>query len=257
MWNNEETNLKYMLWRRTFEGWEIRTRFVEEYELVLILKGKGYIKIEGTSYQVRYGDLICFRPGILHRLWVEEEPYMEFFGMHFEIPHSKEPLSFPNLFHLEAPMRLVPLFQKLYEVYCERGYLYEWRQKIMLQQILCEIFTMLHEQEEPMGVVRVRKALEYIHENPCRKITLEDLVKKAGIQKTVFLSCFRVVTGTTPIQYIIVQRLQNARDLLVYSDLSVRQIAEECGFSDPFYFSRCYKKHFGLSPIQYRELHRN
>ena len=244
--------LKYFVRFQTFEGWEILPRILPEYELVLLLKGQGHIMIDGTHYRVGAGDLICFKPWVQHSLWVEKEPCMLFYGLHFETDPA-QPAPFPDVFHLDAPIRLEVLFQKLHEVYYAKSYLYEWKQSLLLQQILCEILTVLHEQKEPMGVARVRRALEYIHEDPCKAISLEELLKRAGIRKTEFIRSFRAVTGTTPIRYILDQRLEIARDLLGTSDLSVSLIAEKCGFSDPFYFSRCFNKRFGTSPRRYRE----
>ena len=104
-----------------------------------------------------------------------------------------------------------------------------------------------------MGSVRVQKALAFIHENPYRHITLSDLLAQAGVGKTVFMRDFRHVTGTTPTQYILNLRLENARELLENTELSIGQIAVECGFSDPLYFSRCFQKRFAQSPRQYRK----
>ncbi len=247
--------LNHFVRRQTLAGWEIPLRRLPDYELVLVLKGRGYIAIRGETHVVEAGDLICFRPGVEHRLWVEGEPYMLFYGLHFEPVDPAQPVPIPELFHLDAPLRLETIFERLREVYFGKPYLYAWRQELLLQQLLCEILTILHEKEESMSTVRARRALEYIHENPCRPITLEDLLQQAGIRKTEFIRAFRTVTGTTPIRYILDQRLEAARTLLVESELPVAAIARECGFADPFYFSRCFSARFTVSPRRYREEH--
>lgn len=103
---------------------------------------------------------------------------MVFYGLHFSLPPEADPLPFPNVIEPEAPQRLEPLFKNLYEAYRQKGYLYEWRQTIFLQQILCEVFTILHTKQEPISTARIRKALAYIHENPCSPLALEDLLKR-------------------------------------------------------------------------------
>jgi len=251
MWEHFEAKLDYMIRRATFAGWEIAPRYIHNYELVFVINGYGNIKIEGKDYPVSTGDLICFRPGVKHSLNLTKEPYMEFYGMHFDISHEIRP--FPNVTKLESSLRLETMFKSLLDVHRQKGYLYEWKRNLWLQQILCEVFTILQEKDQPISVMRIRKILDYIHEDPCRRITLDDLLKQAGIQKTLFLQSFRNVTGTTPNQYITAQRLEYARDLLADTNLSIIQIAENCGFNDAFYFSRCFKKHFGVSPRQYRE----
>lgn len=256
MRNYNELQPDYMVLRATFDGWKIPPRYITNYELVLVIKGDGEIRIAGKDIHIQSGSLICFRPGVEHSLWVDREPYMIFYGLHFSLPPEAEPLPVPDVTELEAPQRLEILFKTLYEAYTQKGYLYEWRQNIFLQQILCEVFTILHIKQEPISILRIQKVLSYIHENPCRPLTLEDLLKQAHIQKTLFLQSFRKVTGTTPRQYIIGLRLEIARDLLLETELPIAAVAEKCGFPDSFYFSRCFKKHFSLSPKQYRDAKR-
>lgn len=252
MENRILAKLNFFVKRQTFAGWEILPRQLSDYELVLVLKGQGHINIEGTHFWVSGGDIICFKPGIKHNLWVEQEPCMLFYGMHFMPLDPAQPVPLPDVLHLEAPLRLEVLFQKLHEIYYAKPYLYEWKQELLLQQILCEMLTIRYEQKAPIAVERVRRVLDYIHENPCREIRQEELLKRAGVRKTEFIKAFRIVTGTTPVRYILAQRLEIARDVLISSDLSVTMVAEKCGFADPFYFSRCFSAHFGMSPRQYR-----
>ena len=252
MQDYSNASVAYMVRRKTFAGWELPTRRIQNYELVLLLRGTGFVRILDKTYTVGAGDLIFFRPDIPNSLWVTQEPYMEFFALHFDLPQDAPQPPIPDYLHLDAPHRLEIIFRQLYGIYLEKGYLYQWHQNLLIQQILCEIFTILHEKETASYSVRMRRTLEHIHENLSREITLEQLLGQAGLQKSSFLQYFRQVTGTTPTQYIIRQRLENARELLDNSALSVAQIAEQCGFSDPFYFSRCFRKHFACSPREYR-----
>ena len=247
--------LNFFVHRQTFDGWKILPRSLPDYELVLLLKGQGHITVCGEHFPVNAGDLICFKPGIEHSLWVEQEPYMLFYGLHFMPSDPAQPVPFPDLLHLDAPARLEKIFHTLHETYYSKPYLFEWKQALLLQQILCEILSILHEKEEPAGSRRIRQVLEYIHEDPCRPITLEGLLRQVGIQKTEFIRIFRTVTGTTPIRYIIDRRLENACELLETTELPVALIAERCGFSDAFYFSRCFSAHYAVSPREYRKQH--
>lgn len=256
MWEHLEVEFDSFVKRATFCGWNIPRRYIRNHELVLITKGKGSICIENSLFEVMAGDLIYFYPGQAHSLTVTQEPCMEFYGVHFELPANMDKLPLPDICHPESILRLEALFKNLHDIHRQKQYLYKWRQNLILQHILCEIFLALHTPDEPMSIIRVRKALAYIHEDPCRTIRIETLLALAGVQKTVFMEAFRSVTGTTPCQYILNQRLEYARDLLLESTLSVAAIAEQCGFSDSFYFSRCFKKRYFLSPLQYRKQNR-
>ena len=178
---------------------------------------------------------------------------MEFYGMHFTLPESDKTPPFPALTHLESTIWLERLLSAFCDIYQQKGYLYEVRRDLWVQQILYEVAVLLHETRQPSEALRIRKALDYIHQDPCRPIPLQQLLNLTGIQKTAFLQSFRRFTGTTPTQYIIQQRLNYAKELLLETNLPITQIAEQCGFADSFYFSRCFQKHLGLSPRQYRQ----
>lgn len=63
---------------------------------------------------------------------------------------------------------------------------------------------------------------------------------------------FKRQTGHSPIDYLIQTRIAKARNLLLRSDATLSEIAAEVGYSDVYYFSRIFKKHVGISPIQYQ-----
>ncbi len=255
MWEHLEVRLDHIVRRKTFCGWEIRPRYITNYELVLILKGKGNISINNDQFEVHGGDLICFRPGIKHSLSATEEPCMEFYGVHFTLPEGMDSIPLPDRMHLDSDRQVELLLKSALEAYRQRGTMAKWRQNLLMQQILYEIFAAMQTKVNPINKVRVQKVLDYIHKDPFREMNLGELLNLAGTGKTIFLEQFRNVTGLTPMQYITTLRLETARDLLVETNMPVAQIGERCGFSDPFYFSRCFKKQYTLSPMQYRSSH--
>lgn len=83
---------------------------------------------------------------------------------------------------------------------------------------------------------------------------LAQAVEKTGFDKDYFRRCFKKETGKTPTQYLIDLRITHAKQLLADSKLfSISSIADSCGFLDSFYFSTCFKKHVGISPVSYRK----
>lgn len=81
---------------------------------------------------------------------------------------------------------------------------------------------------------------------------VEHLAQELFIDPSNLYRKLKALTGMPPNRYIRSLRLAKAKNLLLYSDLSVASIAEECGFSDQSYFSRIFKKENGLSPTKYR-----
>ncbi len=87
--------------------------------------------------------------------------------------------------------------------------------------------------------------------------SLEDSIKKLPLNYDYVRKLFKRETGITPHEYLLSERMQLAQKLILsgisnrYSAYSVSQIAEACGFSEPLYFSRVFKKYFGVSPSEY------
>ena len=86
--------------------------------------------------------------------------------------------------------------------------------------------------------------------------SLEDSIKKLPLNYDYVRKLFKKEMGVTPHEYLTDCRMQFARELISsgignrYSNYSVGQIAEACGFSEPLYFSRVFKKYYGFSPSE-------
>lgn len=95
-------------------------------------------------------------------------------------------------------------------------------------------------------------ALKYMDENYAKKLYLEEVCRISLMSHSTFSYIFKQVTGQTFSEYIMNLRLMHACELLKTTDDSVLNICLNCGFSDSTYFSRVFKKQFGISPIRYR-----
>ncbi|MBQ4160815.1 MAG: helix-turn-helix transcriptional regulator, partial [Clostridia bacterium] len=84
-------------------------------------------------------------------------------------------------------------------------------------------------------------------------ITISDIAKAFGYSKQHIVRLFKESFTLTPAKYILQSRLEKSLDLLSESRLAVNEIAEQCGFKDLNYFSRQFKKSYGISPTAYRK----
>lgn len=98
---------------------------------------------------------------------------------------------------------------------------------------------------------RFKEVLDFINGNFCEDFTTSDLSRKFGYDETYFCRKFKVVTGLTPMIYIRILRLENAKKLIKQGETSISAVAAACAFSDAGYFSRCFKRHFGITPKEY------
>ena len=81
--------------------------------------------------------------------------------------------------------------------------------------------------------------------------TMEDFAALMKLGRTVFSKKVRGLTGHTPNEYFRIIRLKKAAELLLEGNYNVSEVSYKVGISDPLYFSRCFKTHYGVSPSVY------
>lgn len=94
--------------------------------------------------------------------------------------------------------------------------------------------------------------LQYIEERYAGQIKLGDLAQIAGITEQHLCRLFKKNFHLRPMEYLAKVRLQHAKEMLVYSEKSISEIARATGFPDSSYFSVMFKKHEGITPGEYR-----
>ena len=83
--------------------------------------------------------------------------------------------------------------------------------------------------------------------------TLESMAEFCGYSPSHFSSLYSKMYGTSPISDLINIRLENSKMMLAYSSMSISEICDATGFSNIYYFSKCFKKNTSMSPSQYRK----
>ena len=101
------------------------------------------------------------------------------------------------------------------------------------------------------GLVR-----RYIDNHFKENLTLDQLAQLAHVNKYYLSHAFRRECGASPIAYLISRRIDESRFLLRETDHTLSLISQMLGFSSPSYFSQCFRRVEGISPVEYRRLHR-
>ena len=107
---------------------------------------------------------------------------------------------------------------------------------------------------EESGPVRLAK--QYIRENYQRNINLEDVAKFIGFSGSYFSTLFKKETGLGFNQYLIDVRMEKAKELLKGSDNTVTRVCHMVGYSDIKHFNLVFKRSVGMTPGEYRKIHR-
>ena len=99
---------------------------------------------------------------------------------------------------------------------------------------------------------RLEPVLKYLEENYTKQIRLDDLATICSLTKCYLCKLFKLATGQTIVEYINSLRLSLANRLLHSTSLPIAEVARQAGFDDNCYFSRRYRKEFGVSPNKIR-----
>lgn len=159
-------------------------------------------------------------------------------------------LSIANLEYIEA---LISFMVEEYETK-QQGY------QTMLIARLTEMAVYLSRQYDTQekggrsnNLMHLANAISYIEDQYLKPLSLEDIAGKSNISIRHLNRIFRSYYQMTPISYVHKLRLEKACHLLKNSNLSITQISYDCGFNDSNYFTRQFKKAYGVSPKNYRQ----
>jgi AraC-like DNA-binding protein len=106
--------------------------------------------------------------------------------------------------------------------------------------------------ERVEGLSRLGPVIEHIRRNFRQPLYRDELARMAFLSPTQFHLAFRRATGTSPIKFAEGIRLRRAQQLLITTGRKMVDIARECGYPDPYAFSKFFKRACGHSPSEYR-----
>ncbi len=105
------------------------------------------------------------------------------------------------------------------------------------------------------ALVRLRPVLEYIAGNLAEECSVPVLAERVALHPVYFSRLFTQAVGISPGVYVTQARMRCATAQLATTCKPVKQIAAQCGYPDPYHFSRAFKRHIGVSPRGYRQVH--
>ena len=112
------------------------------------------------------------------------------------------------------------------------------------------------EHYRPETALRIEQSVAYMTQHLDRPLQVATLAAQANISSSHFFALFKRRIGSAPMDYFTRLRMQRACGLLEGTSLSVKEIASELGYDDPFYFSRVFKSVNRVAPSDYRAARR-
>ncbi len=98
----------------------------------------------------------------------------------------------------------------------------------------------------------VTRALDYIYNHLHEPITVDDVAREVGVSRGYFSTLFKKEMGIGVAEYVVKKRMEAARNMLRYSEMSYAEISEILAFSSQSHFTAVFKKYHGVTPKEYR-----
>ena len=238
-------------------GGECGPRIQRDYQLVIVHLGEARATFDGKSCEIPPGSVALMMPG-------RREHYR--FSRHHRTHHTWCAVS-PDIVPRPLRKRLADLPPVLiqspsFELLMRAAFGIEsWREKegrrmvdLLGVGLLEEYVRMAKEgSDEANRGAPVERARRYIDEHCADENCLGEATRAAGVSPQHLIRLFRRHFQITPGRYLWRTRVERGAGLLAATGLNISEIADRCGFKNPFHFSRLLRKMQGISPRRFRQ----
>jgi len=235
----------------------IRRRNATQCVVEYVIRGRGYLEIDGRSYHAETGSVYFLHLGSTHAYWPDPEaPWEKLFFV------AKGPLleelfrayRLTDVCYIPSAAELLPFFETFLRLNSWSPCLHE-HAAVIFHQFAEACFEHLYHPDErskrcPEKIRNLKTALDRSSED---KFVLETYCREAGLSTAYAIRSFRHAYGVTPKEYLLRLRLEKAKQLLQYSALSIKEIASALDFFDQYHFSHFFRMRTGYAPTAYRE----
>jgi AraC-like DNA-binding protein len=104
-----------------------------------------------------------------------------------------------------------------------------------------------------LSPARLRTIQDYCETHHAQRVPVSDLARLSGLPAARFSAAFKAAVGQTPQQYLMSVRAGHAKRLLTTTDLTLAEIAAECGFFDQSHMTTSFTRLLGMPPLRYRQ----
>ncbi|MSD91176.1 AraC family transcriptional regulator [Bifidobacterium asteroides] len=255
-------------------GWIHERRTVDSFELILVEEGVLPLTVAGRQRDLKAGGLLLIPPGTPHEgsRRLGQEP-LTFYWAHFTLPDWQRVQNLPDEqrnkknqsvarvvlpldFRLADNNRVTVMFNQLLDIY-QRTYpnpspYCSYFMTCLLMEISMGRPAPKNPQEADDEDSTLQKVQDWIRINACDRISVASVAENFNYSPSYLSTIYKRRFGIGITGQIRRVRIERAQELLLSTSMGVSQIAEACGYDDPKYFMRVFKRFSGLTPTRYR-----
>lgn len=238
------------------KGYVSEIHWHDFFELEVVLEGRGYNTLNGERYEIVPGSAFLLAYNDFHT--VNAQTDLKIYNIAFT--HDSISTEIMNVLthygNMTCTLGINDLKEfenqmKFAERQKENPVFYRILKKNCLESLLIKMITESSGSRSPFSSV-VQKAVLIINNEFRNDISLEYVASKLFLTPNYLGTIFKESVGCSFRNYLKALRMRYARDLLVTTDLTVKEIAEECGFGSTEYFTSVFRQTLNTSPTAYR-----
>ncbi len=260
-----------VLWSgKYFQYWENEPHSHSYYQIIAVVKSGGRITLGEETVEMQDRQVILIQPHMIHAITkADQDPQPQLMDIKFTV--SDEQLA-RDLSRLPAFLDVdFGRFQYYFDhILRESAQAAPYSYNCVCYYFGLTLVLLLRSQRPQTGLPRPAQLQElpasghitgvdmsavvrFIQDNYITPINLDDLAKVANVSKSTLILAFKQSMNTTPNKYINYVRLGKAKELLLTTNSNIGEISEMVGFQSLHYFSRYFKNHEQVSPVEYRQ----
>ncbi len=237
-------------------------RVLDEYQINYITEGSGVLQTNHGEFEVKPGSVMIILPGVMHRYrpdiktgWTEN--YIGFKGKlagHF-MNHAFEDLLNEPVIHCGSQLEFLDSYYKISELVIEQKPAYQKVSSGLILKLLGYISSYLRTQQFEGKEVDelVNEAKTYMWEHVNKEADFHAFSRRHHVSYSYFRKVFKLYTGIAPHQFFLDLKMMRAKELIVATDIPIKEITYKLGFDSIHYFSRLFKQKTGQSPTDLRK----
>lgn len=259
----EKAKLLYATASRYNPNWHsnLHTHYCSE--LFYVIDGSGQLQIENQTYPISTHDLIIISPHVKHTEISDSEHPLSYLVIGIEdielAPLEEgEDITFRILSIKEARDIIRFYFSHIIQEYSLKSPDSELICKNLIENLLLLLSRKVNFTVALTPIMKKSSLLcidirQYIDSHYRENLTLDMLAERSHVSKYHMVRIFTEEYGVSPINYLILRRIEEGKKLLKTTDHSLALISRTLGFSSPSYFSQVFKKHTACTPLEYRQ----
>ena len=220
---------------------------------VYVKQGSAQYDFDDYSLITKAGDVLYLSKDSKYKMTV----YPDYKFIYIDFDFEKSDLSRKCEVFSKLSPEIENLAIKLFKVWIKKNPWYLAETQSILYTIYFQCIKS-YEKKYTQTSKPLSKALDFIIENYTDpNLTLNTISSHVDVSEVHLRRLFQAILHISPLKYITNLKIKKAKEMLENSNYKISEISEICGFANPYYFSRIFKTHTGMTPTDYQLQFRN